>query len=62
MATDTFTAVVIEVNGLTAVVDDALIDDIKHFQEGCFDRDVFSVVGLEATIIVDVVLAPDFKC
>ena len=54
-------AVVVEVNGFTSILDDAFVDDVEHLQKRRLDRNIFGVVGLDASVILRAFLAPDFQ-
>jgi len=52
----------VKVNGLFAVMDDTFIDDVEHFEEGCFFGDALRAVSFDATFRLRSVLTPDFEC
>ena len=60
-AADSFSAVVVEVNGVTAIVDDAFIDDVEHLKEGGRGRNVVGWIGFDMTLNIRTCLAPNFK-
>ena len=60
-AADSFAAVVVEMNGIVAVLDEAFVDDIDHLQEGSRSRDFLGLIGFNTAGVGRVVLAPDFE-
>ena len=57
---DTFTAVVVETDGMCyAVVDELLIEDVEHLKERAFRRNVIEMVGLEMAFGAGIFLTPD---
>ena len=51
----------IESNGLATFIDQALVEDVQHFEERCLVADLVNQVGLEVTAVVRAVLAPDLQ-
>ena len=60
-AADALPAVVVEGDRVTALCDDALVDDIEHFQEGGAGRDARSGDLLEVALVSLAILAPDLE-
>ena len=59
-AADTFTAVVVETDGMGyAVVDELLIEDVEHLKERAFRRYVVEMIYLEMAFGEGVFLTPD---
>ena len=59
-AADTFTAVVVETDGMGyAVVDELLVEDVEHLKERAFRRNVIEMVGLEMAFGAGIFLTPD---
>ncbi len=58
-AADAFAAVVVEVNGLLALVNKPFVDDVEHLEEGGVIRDVGSLVGFDAALSLSILLSPD---
>jgi hypothetical protein len=42
-----------------AVVDELLVQDVKHLKEGAFGRDAFQRISLEMALGAGVLLTPD---
>src|SRR5690554_404189 len=61
-ATDAFAAVVVKSHRLFAFVDQLLIQNVHHFEEGTVHRYVAYFVSLETAFFPRTVLFPDFKC
>ena len=60
-AADALAAVVVEVDRLLALVDEAFVDDVEHFEEGGLLGDVLGIVGFDAALVLGAGLAPDFE-
>ena len=58
---DTLAAVVVEVNGLLALVYELLVHDVEHLEEGSLIRDVLGLVGFDTALSLSILLAPDFE-
>ena len=58
-AADSFAAVMVEMNGIMAVLDEAFIDDIDHFQKGSRSRNLLGLIGFNTAGVGRVVLTPD---
>ena len=56
-----FAAVVVEVDGLFALVYELFVDDVEHLEEGSFVRDVLRLVGFNATLGLRGLLAPNLE-
>ena len=59
-AADAFAAVVVEGNGLLALGDEVLVENVEHFQERHLGNDVADLVGFEAALGLAGFLSPDF--
>lgn len=60
---NTFTAIVIKANRMcNVIVDELLIQNVEHLEEGTIGADVLNFVGLETTLCFSVFLTPDMKC
>ena len=60
-STDPFAAIVLEGNGLFALGDEVLVEDIEHLEERHVGVDVFQLIGLETALVPGVLLPPDVK-
>ncbi len=59
-AADALATVVVEAHGMGyAVVDELLVQDVKHLKEGAVGRDAFQRIGLEMTLGTGVFLTPN---
>ena len=59
-ATDALTTVVVKANGMRdAVVDELLVQDVKHLKERAVGRDAFQRIGLEMALGAGVLLSPN---
>ena len=59
-ATDALATVVVEAHGMgNVVVDELLVQDVKHLKEGAFGRDAFQRIGLEMALGAGVLLTPN---
>ena len=59
-AADALAAVVVEAHGMgDVVVDELLIQDVKHLKERTVRRDAFQRIGFEMTLCAGVLLTPD---
>ena len=58
---NTFTAVVVEVDGLLALVNEFFVYDVKHLKERSFIRNVLSLVGFDAALSLSGLLAPNLE-
>jgi hypothetical protein len=52
----------VERDGILALLNEALVQDIDHFEEGHVFADVGRVVADHATFVLLVFLSPDMKC
>ena len=57
---DTFTAVMVEGNGINSLTDKLIVQDIKHFEERSVFLHIRNVVGLEMAFCFGVSLTPYF--
>ena len=58
--TDALATVVVEAHGMRdMVVDEPLVQDVKHLKEGAFGRDAFQRIGLEMALGAGVLLSPN---
>src|SRR6476660_2108566 len=60
-AADAFAAIVVEGDGVRALGDEALIEDIEHLEKGHVLADVGNVVADHTAGILGIFLAPDVK-
>ncbi len=58
---DTLTAVVIKGDGLNALADELIVQDIQHFEERSIFLHIRNVVGLEMAFCFGVLLTPYFN-
>ena len=58
---DALAAVVVEMDGLLAFVDEFFIHDIEHLEERSFVRDVLCLVGFDAALGLSIFLPPDLE-
>ena len=59
-ATDTLATVVVEAHGMRdAVVDEPLVQDVKHLKEGTVGRDAIQRISLEMSLGTGVLLSPN---
>ena len=59
-AADALATVVVETHGVgNVVVDELLIQDVKHLKEGAVGRDAFQRIGLEMALGAGVLLSPN---
>ena len=59
---DTLAAVVVEDERLLAFVDEFLVEDVEHLQEGSIIRDVVHLAYVEVALLAGTVLTPVFQC
>ncbi|MNL73353.1 hypothetical protein D3C87_1988050 [compost metagenome] len=60
-ATNTLTTVVIECDRLFSFMNQLLIQYVEHLQERHFRRDIFYLIGFEATLNLSILLTPYFQ-
>ena len=60
-AADTLAAVVVKVDGLLALLDELLIEDIEHLEERGVSGNVLHLVGLEVSLLLRSSLTPHFQ-
>ena len=59
-ATDTLSTVIIEAHGMgNVVVDELLVQDVKHLKERTIGRDAFQRIGLKMALGAGVLLSPN---
>jgi hypothetical protein len=58
---DALAAIVLEVNRLIALLDQLLVDDVEHFEEGGIRTDVARLVLHKAALAVPGALSPDMQ-
>jgi len=58
-AADSFPAVMIEMDGVYPFLDQFLVNNIKHLQNGHTLHDVMSLVGFQPSFVLCVFLPPD---
>ena len=58
---DTLAAIVVKVDGVVALLDDALVNDVEHFEERSLCRNIFRRVGFDSAFGTGTCLAPDFE-
>lgn len=57
---NTLTTIVIEANGVSdMVIEQLLVEDVEHLQEGAVGSDIVDSIGLEATLGLGIFLTPD---
>ena len=61
-AADALATVVVEAHGMGyAVVDELLVQDVKHLKEGAVGRDAFQRIGFEMALGAGVLLTPNMQ-
>ena len=60
-AADALATVVVEDDGVLALLDQPLVEDVEQLEERCLVADLGDLVRLEATLLVGAVLAPDLQ-
>jgi len=60
-AADAFAAIVVEGDGVLALVDEGFVEDVEHFEEGHVLVDVGCVIADHAAGVFGIFLAPNVK-
>ena len=61
-ATDSFTTIAVERDGLVAISDEVLVDEVEHLEKGHLVLHICCFVGLEVAGVGRTALAPDLEC
>ena len=59
---DTLAAVMVEHEGLLAFVDEFLVQDVEHLEERGIIGNIVHLVGVEMSLVLGAVLAPELYC
>jgi hypothetical protein len=60
-AADPFTAIMVKSDRIFSFTDQFFVENVEHFKEGHFRRDIFHLVGNKSTGISGILLPPYLK-
>ena len=61
-AADTLATVVVENERLFAALDELLVQDVEHFEEGSIGGDILHFKCVEMTLCLRTILTPHLQC